>query len=133
MKILLILTLLSLAACAPYHTEGGGVGGVTGGGTGAFLDRSNPWRGGVIGAVVGSISGATIADISYRGAQEAARAGKPVEYRTVDGRGRYYAEPGELDQQAHCRRVHEKIWEDGRLVKDRVREVCEGTRYERKY
>ena len=126
--ILLMLTILPLASCAPFHNEG--VGG--GGGAGAFLDRSNPWRGGVVGSVAGTIAGATIADISYRGGQEAARTGRPVEYRTVDSRGRYSAEPGEFDQQARCRKVHEKIWQDGRLVKDRVREVCEGTRYEKR-
>jgi len=130
--VFLILVVLPLAACTPYHTSGAGAGGAEGGITGTILDRSNVWRGGVIGAVVSAIAGATIADISYRGAQEAARAGRPVEYRTEDGRGRYHAEPEEYDPQTRCRKVHEKIWTDGRLVKDQVREICEGARYERR-
>jgi outer membrane lipoprotein SlyB len=124
--ILLIVALLPLAACTPYHTQGAVAGGAIGGIAGALLDHRNPWRGGVIGAALGGVAGATIADISYRGAQEAARTGRPVEYRTDDGRGRYYAEPGEYDSQTRCRRVHERVWEDGRLVKDRVKEVCQG-------
>ncbi|MGD0883286.1 MAG: hypothetical protein ABSA46_00170 [Thermodesulfovibrionales bacterium] len=130
--VFLILVVLPLAACTPYHTSGAGAGGAEGGITGTILDHSNPWRGGVIGAVGGAIAGATIADISYRGAQEAARAGRPVEYRTENGRGRYYAEPQEYNPQTRCRRVHERVWADGRLVKDQVREICEETRYERR-
>lgn len=134
--ILLILALFPLAACTPYHTQGAGVGGAIGGITGAILDHRNPWRGGLIGAGIGAIAGATIADISVRGSQEAVSHGRPVEYTTEDGRGRYYAEPESdyyYDGTTRCRKIREKVWEDGRLVKDRVREVCEGTREERRY
>ena len=132
--ILFMLALLPLASCTPYHAQGAGVGGAVGGVTGAILDSHNPWRGGVIGAAIGAIAGATIADISMRGSQEAI--GGPVEYTTEDRRGRYYATPESdyyYDGPTRCRKIREQIWEDGRLVKDRVREVCEGRTVERRY
>lgn len=127
--ILLILALYPLAACTSYHAQGAGVGGAIGGITGAILDHKNPWRGGLIDAGIGAIAGATIADISVRGSQEAVSHGRPVEYTTEDGRGRYYAEPESdyyYDGTTRCRKMRKKVWEDGRLVKDSVREVCEG-------
>jgi hypothetical protein len=39
----------------------------------------------------------------------------------------------EYDGQTKCRKIHERAWEDGRLVKDQVKEICEGTKYERRY
>ncbi len=126
--------VLALAACATeYQTQGAATGGAIGGIAGAILGGRNPWRGGVIGAALGAIAGATIAEISVRGAEEAAREGRPVEYTTQGGRGRYYAEPEGYDPETKCRKVREKIWENGRLVKDNVREVCESERYERRY
>ncbi len=119
--------------CPPYQSQGGVAGGAMGGIAGAILDSRNPWRGGVIGAALGALAGATIADISARGAQEAAVSGRPVEYRTEDGRGRYYAEPVGGGGQTRCRKVRGRIYEEGRLVRDHIREVCEGERYEPRY
>lgn len=114
---------LFFTACAPYQYQGGMAGGAIGGIAGALLDYRNPWRGGVIGAALGAVAGATIADISAQGAREAAYDGRPVEYRTEDRRGYYYAEPLEYDSQTHCRRVRERIYEDGQLVRERVKIV----------
>jgi hypothetical protein len=130
---LLMVLIGFLAACTPYHTKGTAAGGAQGGATGTILDHKNPWRGGVIGATLGAIAGATLADISYRGSRETVSSGRPVEYYTENGRGRYYAEPMEYNASTKCRKVHERVWEDGRLIRDHVREVCEGTRYERRY
>lgn len=104
-----------------------------GGMAGAMLDHKNPWRGGIIGAAIGAIVGATIVDISQQAAREAALSGRTVEYRTVDGRGVYRADPVEYNEHTMCRKIHERVWEDGYLVKDQVREVCEGERLERRY
>lgn len=131
------LVVLVLNACATHHYEGGAAGGLIGGIAGALLDSKNPWRGGVIGAGLGALAGATIADISVRGSREAYQSGKPVEYRTEDGRGRYRAEPVSdyyrPDEQTKCRKVRERTWENDRLVKDTVKEVCEGEKFERRY
>ena len=132
-SIMIMLALFFITACTEYQYEGATTGGAIGGIAGAILDSRNPWRGGIIGAALGAMAGATIADVSVRGAQEAYTTGRPVEYRTEDGRGMYYAEPMEYDPHTRCRRVHEKVWEDGQLVKDRVREICTGERYYRRY
>jgi hypothetical protein len=58
---------------------------------------------------------------------------RPVEYRTEDGRGVYRADPMGYDASTRCTKVHERAWEDGRLVRDQIKEVCEGTKYEKRY
>lgn len=139
-RILTMLTigglLLSMVGCAttPRTYEGGAVGAAAGAVAGALLDRHNPWRGGVIGGVIGAIAGATITEISARASREAAMEQRPVEYRTEDGRGIYRADPmGPYDPRTRCSKIRERVWEDGRLVKDQTREVCESTMYQRRY
>jgi hypothetical protein len=129
-----ILTLLiSTLACTPYHTRGAAAGGAVGGAAGALLDSKNSWRGFVIGSALGALMGATLTDVSLKASQEAVEYGKPVEYRTTDGRGVYRSEPVEYNAQTKCHKVHEKAWEDGRLVKDQIREVCESEKTEPRY
>ncbi len=133
-SLMLIVSLFALSfGCTQYHAQGAGVGGAVGGVSGALLDRKNPWRGGIIGAALGGVLGATVSDISMRASQESMAANRPVEYRTTDGRGVYRADPLPSDDQTRCKKVRERIWENDRLVKDQVREVCEGERYERRY
>jgi hypothetical protein len=133
-SIIAVLALLSLTvACTQYHTRGAAVGGAAGGIAGALLDKKNPWKGGVIGATLGAILGATITDISMKASQEAAATGRPVQYKTTDGRGVYRADPVEYNAQTNCHKVHERVWEDGKLVKDQMREVCEGDKAEQTY
>lgn len=137
--VVLVFVLLSASACATrYQTEGAVTGGVIGGVAGAFIDHSNPWRGGIIGAAIGALAGATIAEIGARGSREAYDSGRVVEYRTDNRRGYYRADPqGDYyyvdNGRTKCRKVRERVWEDDRLVKDTTREVCESTRYERGY
>lgn len=133
-SLILVLVLMSVTfGCTQYHYEGAGVGAVIGGVAGALLDRKNPWRGGVIGGSLGAVAGATLTDISMRASREAAMTGRPVEYRTEDGRGVYRSEPLDYDARTKCRKVQERAWEDGNLVKDQIKEVCEGEKYERRY
>lgn len=133
-SLLLVLSLLSVSfGCTQYHAQGAGAGGVLGGIAGALLDRKNPWRGGVIGAAIGGVAGATLTDISMKASQEAAASNRPVEYRTEDGRGVYRADPVDYNAQTKCHKVQERVWEEGKLVKDQIREVCEGDKYERRY
>jgi hypothetical protein len=128
--LLVVLFLGSAYSCTQYHAQGAGTGAVIGGVAGALLDHRNPWRGGVIGGVLGAVAGATIADISVQASREAARENRPVEYRTENGRGVYRADPLGYDERTRCRKIQERVWEDGRLIKDEVREVCE-ERYRR--
>lgn len=122
---LLGIIMLVTQGCATYRETGGALGGAYGGLAGAVLDRKNPWRGGVIGAALGAIAGATIADVSVQGARQAASAGRPVEYITEDRRATYYAEPEGYDDVKQCRRVREKVYVDGRLVKRRTVLYCD--------
>ncbi|MBI4843538.1 MAG: glycine zipper 2TM domain-containing protein [Nitrospirae bacterium] len=133
-SFIVLAAFFALAAgCTQYHTQGAAVGGAAGGLAGALLDHKNPWKGGVIGAALGAILGATITDISMRASQEAASTGKTVQYKTEDGRGVYRAEPVDFNAQTNCHKVHETVWEDGKMVKDQIKEICEGTKTEPKY
>ncbi len=137
LSLLMAVFCLFVWGCADFQSQsgtvqGGAIGVGAGGLAGALLD-SNPWRGGVIGAALGGVLGATLGQISDRGSREAAMNNKPVEYRTEDGRGYYRAEPESYDPRTKCHKVHEKVYENGRLVKDTMREVCEGTKEERRY
>jgi|GEM_PF-220059 len=135
--VILILSLtLIVGGCETYQYQGAGVGGAMGGLMGALLDHRNPWRGGVIGAAIGAAIGATLAEISEQGAQEAARTGKPVEYTTRADDGStavYRATPVDYDARTKCHKVQERVWQDGELVKDQVREVCESSKTESGY
>lgn len=132
--LIMVMALLTVTfGCTQYHAQGAGAGGAVGGVAGALLDSKNPWRGGVIGAVLGAIAGATITDISMQASREAAASNRPVEYRTEDGRGVYRADPVDYNAQTKCHKVQERVWEDGSLVKDQIREVCEGEKFERRY
>lgn len=122
--VLLAAAVPVLGGCvAPYQQGGAGTGAAIGGISGAILDQRNPWRGGVIGASLGAIAGATISEISAQGAREAAYAEQPVKYQTEGGRGYYYAEPLGYDDH-RCKRVREEIYEDGRLMRERVTVIC---------
>ena len=133
-SLIAVMALLTLTvACTQQHTRGAGMGAAAGGLAGALLDKKNPWKGGAIGAALGAILGATITDVSMKASEEAASTGRPVEYRTNDGRGVYRAEPVEYNAQTNCHKVHEKVWEDGQIVKDQIREVCEGDKSEPTY
>jgi outer membrane lipoprotein SlyB len=133
------LTAFMLTSCAetymPSQTayQGGLIGAATGATAGAILNKNNKWKGGVIGGVIGAIAGATIAEIAKRGALEAVQTNQPVRYQTEDGRVVYQAEPAGYDAQTKCHKVHEKIYENGKLVKDGVKEVCESEKTERNY
>ena len=57
--LLLTVTALSLLGCtaSPYTYTGAALGGGLGAGTGAIIDRGNPWRGAAFGALIGGVLG----------------------------------------------------------------------------
>lgn len=134
-----LLTAFMITSCAetyrPTQTtyEGGLIGAVTGATAGAILTDNNKWKGGVIGGVIGALAGATISEIAKRGSVEAAQTNQPVRYQSSDGRVVYQAEPAGYDAQTRCHKVHEKIYENGKLVKDQIKEVCESNKTEGNY
>jgi outer membrane lipoprotein SlyB len=138
LSLLVVLFIITSGCVSMQPTttrtyEGAGVGAVLGGVAGALLDRHNTWRGGVIGGIIGAVAGGTLTEISARASREAVEHRRPVEYRTEDGRGVYRADPFEHNASTRCSKIHERVWEDGRLIKDQIKEVCEGTKTERRY
>jgi len=132
--LVLTITIFIISACTQYHAQGAGGGALVGGLAGALIDKKNHWRVGVYGAGLGAIAGATLADISVRASQEAAQANQPVVYRSEPGNYTYQADPYyESNASTKCKKVRERIYENDRLVKDQVKEVCEGQRYDRTY
>lgn len=136
-KIISLMSICALfaliAGCTQYHARGAATGAAVGGVAGALLDRKNSWRGVVIGSTLGAIAGATITDISMQASREAVRENRPVEYRTTDGRGVYRAEPLAYNAETRCHKVQERVWEDGKLIKDQIKEICEGEKTEQRY
>ncbi len=126
-----------LTSCAGYPspatTQGAAVGGGLGAVTGLLIDKNNRWRGAVIGGLIGAALGGTVTAISERAAREAAAEGRPVAYQSNDGFQRVEATPISYNAQTNCHKVHERIWQEGKLVKDEVREVCESERTEPVY
>lgn len=77
--------------------------------------------------------GGITTEISARAAREAADTGKSVAYQSADGWQKVQAEPVAYNAQTKCHKVREKIWQDNELVKDEIREVCEGEKTEGTY
>ena len=124
---------ISFSSCTKNVQQGAGVGAAVGAAAGALIDDDNRWRGAVIGGALGAALGGTLADISDRASREAVREGRPVAYESEDGYRRVEASPQGFDQQTKCHKVRERVWEDGKLVKDEVREVCESEKTESAY
>jgi len=125
--------LLTSCATSPRTHEGATAGGVLGAAAGALIDKHNRWRGAVIGGVLGAAFGGTVTEISSRAAREAAQTGRPVAYQSTDGWQRVQAEPVAYNYQTKCHKVHERVWQNGRMVKDEIREICKGEKTERTY
>ena len=134
--IFLTLGLLLFSyGCMTSNQTGAAGGAVIGGAAGAIIDKDNPWRGAVIGAAVGAAIGVGISELSKKAAREAMEQGKPVAYTKGDTTvlaepvGDYY-KPSE---RTTCRKVRKRIWKNGKLIEDRIEEVCEGEKTESRY
>jgi len=113
-KIIALFLTVSLAAiltgCTQYHAQGASTG-----------------------AVIGGAAGATIADVSVQASREAVSSGRPVAYMTEDGRGLYRADPVDYNAKTKCHKVQERVWENGQLIKDQTREICESNKLGKGY
>ncbi|MEQ9618267.1 MAG: glycine zipper 2TM domain-containing protein [Deltaproteobacteria bacterium] len=130
---------LVLSSCAagtgpsPATTQGAAAGAAVGSVAGLLIDNDNRWRGALIGGLLGGVLGGTVTEISQRASREAAAEGRPVVYQSNDGFQRVEASPVGYDEETRCNKVRERVWQEGRLVKDEVREVCESERTEPRY
>jgi hypothetical protein len=107
----------------PRTYQGAGAGAAVGAGAGALIDRDNRWRGAVLGAALGAVLGGTLTEISSRAAREAATQNQPVAYQSTDGWQRVEARPYGVAP-GGCRHVQERVYQNGQLVQERIREVC---------
>lgn len=121
---------------ASPEAKGAGLGAIIGAGLGAVLDKDNPWRGAAIGAAAGGLLGGGLAHISKQASIQAAQQGRPVVYQTQEGIVRaepvsdFYHNP---QTQTTCRKIRKRIWQNGKIVEDRIEEVCEGRKTSAEY
>jgi len=145
MYITLICSLVCFSfiftSCAPIDPypsskrtyEGAATGAALGSVAGLLIDKDNRWRGAVIGGLIGAALGGTITEVSQRASREAAAEGRPVAYESNDGFQRVEATPVAYNSNTNCHKVRERIWQDGELVKDEVKEVCNSDKSEPVY
>ncbi len=125
---LLFLVMLSNCTTTQGNAtyQGAGLGAAVGAATGAILDDHNPWRGAVIGAAAGAVLGGGLVEISKQASAQAAQTNQPVVYQ--QGSTVVEATPVAYNQETHCHKVHKRVWQDGKLIEDRIEEVCEGNK-----
>jgi uncharacterized protein YcfJ len=135
--VLLPLMVGVLSCAAPrdrYNTQkgaaiGAGIGAVAGQAIGRNTEST------LLGAGIGTLLGAIIGnavDQTDQASREAAMTNKRVVYYDDKG-GAIEAIPGPVDQHTKCRKVTNRVWENGTLVSEKVEEVCEGEKYTRDY
>lgn len=90
-----------------------------------LIEKTNTWRGGAIGGSLGNPLEGKIKEISAQASQEAAREGKPVAYLSLDGFQRVETFPVGKGGSNKCPLVREKIFQDGKLIRDEIKEVCQ--------
>jgi hypothetical protein len=91
----------------------------------SLVEKTNTWRGGAIGASLGSpLEGKKVNEISAQASREAAQEGKPVVYLSLDGFQRVETYPVGKGQSNKCRLVREQIFQEGKLIRDEVKEFC---------
>ncbi|MGA3085747.1 MAG: hypothetical protein ABSE95_13280 [Thermodesulfobacteriota bacterium] len=89
-----------------------------------LVEKANTWRGGAIGAALGIPTEGKVMEISDRALREAAQGGKPVAYLSLDGFQRVEACPVGKGTTPNCRLVREQIFQEGKPVRDEIKEVC---------
>ncbi len=134
----LFLSAALLSSCAT-ESENVALGTAAGAAIGASVSK-NKWKGAVIGGILGAALGEAFHQIQQQAINEAVREQRPVAYqrKTSNGWQRVEAEPISSPyyspkQHTTCQKVHVRIIENGRLVKDRIKEVCKGVKETNEY
>lgn len=114
MLVGVLAAVLMSAGCAsvrsPSQTgyQGAAVGAATGAVAGMLLDGDNRWKGGVIGGALGAVLGGALSEINRQPAPQPA----------------YVYQNTSAPAAPQCHTVVEKIYENGRLVRENQRQVC---------
>ena len=130
---LILIVVVSMSSCSQHGQTGAAIGGTLGALTGVLIDDDNKWRGAAIGGAIGATLGGALGEISNQAAKEAAREGRPVVYESEDGYKRVEASPVGYNQETKCHKIRERIWDNGKLIKDEVKEICESEKSEPVY
>jgi hypothetical protein len=126
LTVALSFLLVSCAAVPPdrYNTQRGAA---IGAGAGALIGQAigGNTEATLIGLAAGTIMGALVGnavDQDYQAARDAAQYGKPLIY--YDRGGHAVEAIPEGTSESNCQKVRKRIWENGKLVKETVEEVC---------
>ena len=129
MVILTLFLSVLLVSCAHYPPDryNTQTGAVTGAGMGALIGQAigGNTQGTLIGLAAGTILGALVGnaiDQDYQAARDAAQYDKPVIYYDKDGHAVEAIPEGSTN--ANCRQVRKRVWENGKMIKETVEEVC---------
>ncbi len=90
----------------------------------SLVEKANTWRGGAIGAGLGSPLEGKVMEISTRAVREAAQEERPVVYLSLDGFQRVEVYPVGKGTKSACRLVREQIIQEGKVIRDEIKEVC---------
>ena len=128
--VILTLTLsFFLVSCVHYPPDryNTQAGAAVGAGAGALIGQAigGNTESTLIGLAAGTIIGALVGnavDQDYQAARDAALYGRPVIY--YDKSGHAVEAIPELTTDPNCQKVRKRIWENGKLVKETVEEVC---------
>lgn len=129
MVILTLALSFLFVSCAhhPHDRYNTQEGATIGAGMGALIGQAigGNTESTLIGLAAGTILGALVGnavDQDYQAARDAAQYGKPVIYYDKSGQA-VEAIPEETDD-PNCHKVRKRIWENGKLIKETVEEVC---------
>lgn len=125
---LLLSSLLVSCATVPYDRFNTQKGAAIGAGVGALIGQAigGNTEGTLIGLAAGTILGALVgnaADQEYQAVRDASQYGKPVIY--YDNSGHAIEAIPEGANYPNCRKVRKRIWENGKLIKETVEEICD--------
>ena len=123
--LFLVSTIVSLMLFSTCSTEKAYQVGPVGTFEDSLVEKANTWRGGAIGAALGSPTQGKVTEISGRALREAAQEEKPVAYLSLDGSQRVEAYPLGKSGSSKCRLVREQIFQEGKLIRHEIKEVCQ--------
>ncbi|MFH0788444.1 MAG: hypothetical protein V2B13_12640 [Pseudomonadota bacterium] len=119
-SLVIIFPLFLACASETAHQRGPGKAS-----SGELIDKNTTWRGGAIGAGLSKPLEGRLSKIAARASGEAAREGRPTAYLSIDGFQRVEAYPLEKGSKPNCRQIREQIYQNGKLVQDETKEVCQ--------
>jgi hypothetical protein len=127
--ILTIILSFLFVSCAPYPPGryNAQAGAITGAGMGALIGQAigGNAHSTLVGLAAGTIIGILVdnaMDQNYQATRDAARYGKTILYYDQNGQAVEAIPEGAVD--SSCQKVRRRVWENGKLIKETVDEIC---------